>query len=117
MLLIAEHRGLPPSPSVLENTRTIRTNSIIQLMSWQVNFHAAHHAYPSVPFWQLSKAQNLIDGTRAPQVRARESRTHNTFISKAEHSDTTISYPSLCSLQIVAEGGYTRFNNGVLISF
>ncbi len=42
-------------PNCLRNTRSVRSNPIIRFFLWDTNFHAEHHCYPMVPFYNLSK--------------------------------------------------------------
>ncbi len=48
-----EHLGLSHEDDILENTRSTRTNALIRWLCWQMPYHTAHHAFPSVPFWKL----------------------------------------------------------------
>ncbi|MGR3466267.1 MAG: fatty acid desaturase [Shimia sp.] len=48
-----EHLGLSHENDILENTRSTRTNALIRWLCWQMPYHTAHHAFPSVPFWKL----------------------------------------------------------------
>lgn len=56
-----EHLGLTHNSDILQNTRSTRTNAIMRWLCWQMPYHTAHHSYPSVPFWQLRKLDNLIE--------------------------------------------------------
>jgi fatty acid desaturase len=58
--LIMEHSGLPHKGTVLEKTRSIKTNSFINLLMWNMPYHAEHHAYPGVPFHALPKLHKEI---------------------------------------------------------
>lgn len=51
--LLAEHALCPHVPSMLQNTRTTFTNSIVRFLAWNMPYHAEHHAYPAVPFHKL----------------------------------------------------------------
>ncbi len=51
--LLAEHTRCPHVASMLENTRTTFTNSIVRFLAWNMPYHVEHHAYPSVPFHKL----------------------------------------------------------------
>ena len=42
-------------PNCLRNTRSVRSNPIVRFFLWDTNFHAEHHCYPMVPFYNLSK--------------------------------------------------------------
>lgn len=48
--LMAEHTGLPNAGSQLERTRSIESNAVVRWLMWNMPLHAAHHAYPAVPF-------------------------------------------------------------------
>lgn len=48
-----EHLGLSHEDNILENTRSTRTNAIMRWMCWNMQYHTAHHAFPSVPFHRL----------------------------------------------------------------
>jgi fatty acid desaturase len=39
----------------LRNTRSVRSNLFIRILLWDTNFHAEHHCYPMVPFFNLHK--------------------------------------------------------------
>lgn len=53
--LLAEHAGCPHVPSMLENTRTTRTNAVVRFIAWNMPYHVEHHAYPAVPFHKLAE--------------------------------------------------------------
>lgn len=42
-------------PNCLLNTRSVRSNLFIRLLLWDTNYHAEHHCYPMVPFYNLHK--------------------------------------------------------------
>lgn len=48
-----EHLGLEHSDDILTNTRSTATNAVMRWMCWQMQYHTAHHMFPSVPFWKL----------------------------------------------------------------
>ena len=45
----------------LLNTRSCRSNFIIRQLMWNMNFHAEHHLYPMVPFYNLPKLSELLE--------------------------------------------------------
>ena len=47
-------------PNCLRNTRSVRSNLIIRVLLWDTNFHAEHHCYPMVPFYNLHKLNELM---------------------------------------------------------
>ena len=59
--LLAEHTGCPHDPDMLRNSRTIRTNPVVMLLSWNMSYHTAHHSLPAVPFHQLAAFNSHLD--------------------------------------------------------
>jgi fatty acid desaturase len=51
--LLAEHAACPLVPDMLTNSRTTYTSSVIRLLAWNMPYHSAHHALPTVPFHRL----------------------------------------------------------------
>ena len=47
-------------PNCLLNTRTVRSNLLIRTLLWDTNYHAEHHCYPMVPFFNLHKVNALM---------------------------------------------------------
>jgi fatty acid desaturase len=62
LYLLAEHSGCPRSLDMLENSRTTYTNALVRFLAWNMPFHAEHHAWPSIPFHALPRANTLIHG-------------------------------------------------------
>ena len=58
--LLAEHHGCPHVPDMLTNTRTTLTNPMVRLISWNMPYHAEHHAWAAVPFHQLPGAHRYV---------------------------------------------------------
>jgi fatty acid desaturase len=48
-----EHVGLPHTSELFANTRSVRTNPVMRWLCWQMQYHTAHHAFPSVPCYNL----------------------------------------------------------------
>ncbi|KAL9179863.1 hypothetical protein ACHAXT_007833 [Thalassiosira profunda] len=60
----AEHADCDLSPNQLHNTRTVESSFWMReccWLLWETNFHAEHHAYPAVPFYNLPKLHELLD--------------------------------------------------------
>ena len=55
LLTLPEHYGCNPADKYFGNTRTTVSNSIVRLFFWNANYHAEHHLYPSVPFYNIPK--------------------------------------------------------------
>jgi fatty acid desaturase len=47
-------------PNCLLNTRSVRTNLLARVLLWDTNYHAEHHCYPMVPFFNLHKLNELM---------------------------------------------------------
>jgi fatty acid desaturase len=60
MFLMAEHAGCPLVPDMLANTRTTLTNAVLRFFTWNMPFHAEHHAFPSVPFHRLPAVHQAL---------------------------------------------------------
>lgn len=58
--LLAEHTECANNDVIYENTRTTYTNPVVRWLMWQMSFHAAHHAYPGIPFHALARTDALI---------------------------------------------------------
>jgi fatty acid desaturase len=50
---LTEHTGMPNESDILINTRTIKSNPILNWLAWNMPYHTAHHTYPAVPFYKL----------------------------------------------------------------
>lgn len=59
---LPEHYLCEPAPGVLINTRTTRSNRFMRRFYWNNNYHAEHHAFPQVPFYNLSKLHKKLEG-------------------------------------------------------
>ncbi len=60
LYLLAEHAGCAYSKNVLENTRTVRTHSLIRFLAWNMPYHVEHHAFPTVPFHKLPALHQVM---------------------------------------------------------
>lgn len=56
-----EHLGLSHEDDILKNTRSTDTNAVLRWMCWNMQFHTAHHSFPSVPFWKLRALNDSIE--------------------------------------------------------
>jgi fatty acid desaturase len=52
--LMAEHTACPLVPDMLTNSRTTFTHRLLRWLAWEMPFHGAHHAAPTVPFHHLA---------------------------------------------------------------
>jgi fatty acid desaturase len=65
-----EHTGLPEAPDVLARARTLEGPPWLRWLMWNTGWHAAHHAYPTVPFHALPALhQEIADRRDPPLVR------------------------------------------------
>ncbi len=51
--LLAEHMDCPETTNMLANSRTTLTTAALRFITWNMSYHAEHHALPAVPFHQL----------------------------------------------------------------
>ena len=63
-----EHLGLSHEDNTLVNTRSTDTNALMRWMCWQMQYHTAHHTFPSVPFWKLKALNDQIEGKLGHEV-------------------------------------------------
>ncbi|KAL3944370.1 MAG: hypothetical protein SGBAC_001574 [Bacillariaceae sp.] len=57
----AEHADCDRVTNQLHSTRTVESTFIMRWLLWETNFHAEHHAYPMVPFFNLPVLHDLLD--------------------------------------------------------
>ena len=48
-----KHLGRPHNDNLFENTRTARTGPLFHWLGWNMQYHTAHHLFPSLPFHRL----------------------------------------------------------------
>ena len=58
--LLAEHARCPYVANMFENTRTTFTNAVVRFITWNMPYHAEHHALPTVPFHQLPRFHEIV---------------------------------------------------------
>jgi fatty acid desaturase len=56
----SEHTGCASDGSVVERTRTVVTNRVARFLMWNMPYHTAHHAFPSVPFFALPEVNRRL---------------------------------------------------------
>ena len=59
--LTPEHNGLPHEGNIMDKTRSMDTSHWINLLMWNMPYHAEHHAFPAVPFHALPKLRQRIE--------------------------------------------------------
>ena len=55
-----EHVGLAHSDDIFSNTRSVRTNAVMRWLCWNMQYHTAHHAFPSVPCYRLAALHRAL---------------------------------------------------------
>ena len=68
IFLLAEHTGCPLVPDMLRNTRTTRSNALVRFLTWNMPYHAEHHAYAAVPFHALPTLHERLKDRIAVQA-------------------------------------------------
>lgn len=56
-----DHEGLGDQGSMLDRTRSFKTNRFLTWFMWNMNYHAEHHLYPYVPWNQLPQLSSKIN--------------------------------------------------------
>jgi fatty acid desaturase len=59
-ILLAEHTGCSYDRNPFTNTRSTITLYPLRFLMWNMPFHAEHHLYPSIPFYQLPSAHQQL---------------------------------------------------------
>ncbi len=59
--LATEHTGLPSEGSILARTRSVETTKFVQFSIWNMNYHAEHHAWPSIPWHALPATHARVE--------------------------------------------------------
>jgi fatty acid desaturase len=59
--LMAEHGGCPLVANMLANSRTTYTNALVRFLAWNMPYHSAHHAVPTVPFHRLPDLNDSLE--------------------------------------------------------
>lgn len=70
LYLMAEHALCPLAPGDMwTNSRTTETSGLVRFLAWNMPYHGAHHAYPSVPFHALPALDRLVANERKTTAR------------------------------------------------
>jgi fatty acid desaturase len=59
--LLAEHTGCPLVPDMLANSRTTFAHRATRWLAWEMPWHTAHHAAPTIPFHRLAELTGEIE--------------------------------------------------------
>lgn len=60
LYLLAEHTECAAVSSMLRNTRTTLTTSLLRRLAWNMPYHAEHHLMPTVPYHRLAELHLAI---------------------------------------------------------
>jgi fatty acid desaturase len=63
-----EHTEMPHDPDIFRNTRTLLGPPWMRWLMWNMSYHTAHHAFPSVPFHALPALHRQIVERRRGDV-------------------------------------------------
>jgi fatty acid desaturase len=64
-----EHVGMPHTPDIFANTRTLTGPAWMRWLMWNMSYHTAHHAFPGVPFHALPALhRQILAGRREPVI-------------------------------------------------
>ena len=89
LYLMAEHGRCPNIANMLENTRTTYTSQFVRWLAWNMPYHAEHHAYPSVPFYQLPNFHEVakvhLKVTENGYIRFQKKHVQSIIDSRSNH--------------------------------
>ncbi len=57
LFLIAEHGLCDLTTNMTKNSRTTKTNFLVNFFMWNMNYHSEHHFSPAIPFHKLQEYQ------------------------------------------------------------
>lgn len=57
---LPEHYGCERTADVTVNTRTTNSNWLFRFIYWNNNYHAEHHCFPQVPFYNLPRLHRIV---------------------------------------------------------
>jgi fatty acid desaturase len=77
MRFIAEHYGAPWDAGQMAGTRTVISNQVNSFFWNNINWHIGHHAYPTVPWYNLQKLHRLLE----PQIATSGAPVDKSYIA------------------------------------
>lgn len=101
-----QHLGLQSAvPDFRRSCRTMLLDPISRFLYWQMNFHAEHHMYAAVPFYNLGKLHRIIqaDGAPKPNRGLLDAWKEIRMIQKKQAEDPTVAFDNF------SRGGEPRF--------
>ena len=60
LYLLCEHTLCPNSDDGFANTRTTLSNPLVRFLMWNLPYHAEHHLFPSIAFYNLPEAHRHL---------------------------------------------------------
>jgi fatty acid desaturase len=67
-LSLPEHYGLSANADAEDKVRSVRSNGIVRFFLWNANYHAQHHAFPSIPALNLHNFDMATNGQYGGQM-------------------------------------------------
>ena len=58
--VLGEHYDTDGGTDILTNAHTTRSNVLLRTLLWNSNFHAEHHAFPTIPSYNLPELHGII---------------------------------------------------------
>jgi len=89
-ITVAEHQGRDRKGHMLHRSRSVKSNAIVSWFWWNLNYHAEHHTWPTVPFHRLPHLQRLLEERGATHI----SEGYFSFYQQGEYrpkSDAVVS--------------------------
>ncbi len=68
--LLAEHGACPLVADMVKNSRTTFAGRAVCFIAWNMPYHTAHHAFPTVPFHRLPEVTEMIRDRIAVTARS-----------------------------------------------
>ena len=88
VFLLPEHAGCPFEPNSYKNSRTTESNRFVRWISWNMPYHAEHHAFPALPFHALPQAHETLKHRLAVQSKGYFD-THRQFLKSLACSSSS----------------------------
>ncbi len=67
-ITVSEHQGRHHEGHMLRRSRSVKSNAIVSWFWWNLNYHAEHHTWPTVPFHRLPELQRLLEERGATHI-------------------------------------------------
>jgi fatty acid desaturase len=91
----AQHMGLQSNvPDFRRSCRTMLLSPLEAFLYWQMNYHAEHHMFPGVPFFNGRKLHALLaaDGAPAPNRNVINAWREIAMIQKQQHATPGVAF-------------------------